>query len=113
MNLENQGDVVLVMAPIGADAANVRNVLQAAGMRPIVCATDASIRQAMREDCGAILLTEEALTPELSKILSGLFDAQPPWSDIPVVLIASVGFPNSGALAAARLRGSRRTVTLL
>jgi signal transduction histidine kinase len=101
------------MAPIGADAANIRTVLLAAGMRAIVCVSAASLREGISEECGAILLTEEALTPELIKILGEQFEAQPPWSDIPVVLIATVGFSNSGALAAARLRGSRRTVTLL
>jgi signal transduction histidine kinase len=113
MSAEFQGDLVLVMAPIGADGANIRAVLGAAGMRPVVCTSDANLRQAMSEDCGALLLTEEALTPELIKILGTLFEAQPPWSDIPVVLIASVGFTNSGPNAASRLRGSRRTVTLL
>jgi hypothetical protein len=113
MNADAQGDIVLVMAPIGADAANIRTVLLAAGMRAIVCVSAASLREGISEECGAILLTEEALTPELIKILGEQFEAQPPWSDIPVVLIATVGFSNSGALAAARLRGSRRTVTLL
>ena len=112
MNAETQGDIVLVMAPIGADAANIRAVLLAADMRPIVCTNDACLRDGIG-DCGAILLTEEALTPALNKLLSELFEAQPPWSDIPVVLIASVGFSHSGALAAAKLRGARRTVTLL
>jgi signal transduction histidine kinase len=113
MNGETSGDIVLVMAPIGADAANIRTVLQSAGMRPVVCTSDTNLRAGMSEDCGAVLLTEEALTPELLTLLAGLFEAQPPWSDIPVVLIASVGFSNSGAIAAAKLRGSRRTVTLL
>ena len=113
MSAEFQGDLVLVMAPIGADGANIRSVLLAAGMRPVVCTTDASLRQGMTEDFGAILLTEEALTPELNKILGELFEAQPPWSDIPVVLIASVGFSNNGSSGAARLRGPGRTVTLL
>ena len=65
MNAEPQGDIVLVMAPIGADAANIRAVLLAADMRPIICTTDACLRENIREDCGAILLTEEALTPAL------------------------------------------------
>jgi signal transduction histidine kinase len=113
MTAERQADVVLVMAPIGADAANIQNVLLGAGMIPRICRNDADLRAGLRLDCGAILLTEEALTPELNAILGELFDEQPPWSDIPVVLIASVGHSSNGPISAAKLRGSRRTVTLL
>jgi signal transduction histidine kinase len=101
------------MAPIGADAANIRNVLLSAGMAPHVCATGAELRASLERDCGAVLLTEEALTPEINRMLGSLFDAQPPWSDIPVVLIATVGISHTGPQAAARLRGPRRTVTLI
>jgi signal transduction histidine kinase len=105
--------VVLVMAPIGADAANIQNVLLRAGLVPRICRNDADLRAGVQSEFGAILITEEALTPELHGILTGLFDAQPPWSDIPIVLIVSVGLPNHGPAAAARLGGVRRTVTLL
>src|SRR5688572_6040269 len=108
-----QTNVVLVMAPIGADAANIRTVLLANGLAPRVCSSEADLRAGINGDCGAILLTEEALTPQLNKTLGELFDAQPPWSDIPVVLISSVGISNTGPQAAGKLRGARRTVTLL
>jgi signal transduction histidine kinase len=104
---------VLIRAPIGADAANIRSVLLSAGMAPEVCATTADLRATLAGECGAVLLTEEALTPELHRMLAASFDAQPAWSDIPVVLIASVGISHTGPMAAARLRGPRRTVTLL
>lgn len=110
---DNPADVVLITAPIGADAVNIRAVLLEAGLAPRICRTEQELRAGVAEGCGAILLTEEALTPELHQTLAALFDAQPPWSDIPVVLISSVGMPNPGAQAAAKLRGRRRTVTLL
>jgi signal transduction histidine kinase len=106
-------EVVLVMAPIGADGANIRQVLVSAGLRPLICRTDAELRAGLAGNCGAILLTEEALTPEARAILVEAFALQPPWSDVPIVLIASVGNSNTGPNAAARLRGPRRTVTLI
>ncbi len=109
----NPADVVLIMAPIGADAANIRNVLVNAGMAPVICRGDADVRAGIGADCGAILLTEEALTPHMNKLLGELFALQPPWSDIPVVLISNAGLSNTGAIAASKLRGARRTVTLL
>jgi signal transduction histidine kinase len=106
-------DVVLVMAPTGADAANISAVLLRAGMTARICNSATELRLGIAGDCGAILLTEEAFTPELNQTLTEVFTAQPPWSDIPVVLISSVGISNTGALVAAKLRGPRRTVTLL
>jgi signal transduction histidine kinase len=53
------------------------------------------------------------LTSPVQKVLAAAFAAQPPWSDIPIVLIGSGGLSNSGGVVAARLRGPRRTVTLL
>jgi signal transduction histidine kinase len=105
-------DTVLITAPIGADATNIRDVLQSAGLAPRVCRTTEELRAGITDDCGAILLTEEALTLELSELLARLFAAQPAWSDIPVVLITSSGSSTS-PIAAAKLRGSGRTLTLL
>lgn len=113
MAQEAQADVVLIVAPIGADAANIHAVLQRARLEPKICRTTPELEAGMAGECGAILLTEEALTGELRLVLARFFASQPAWSDIPVVLIASAGVPNSGSTVAAKLRGSRRTITLL
>lgn len=113
MNRAQRPDVVLIMAPIGADAANLHAVLQRAGLAPRICRMLPDVESGLKDECGAILLTEEAVTPELQSLLAGFFDAQPPWSDVPVVLIASVGAPGAGPAPATLLRGPRRTVTLL
>lgn len=113
MNAERQADVVLIMAPIGADAVNIQTVLTRAGLAPRICRTVADIEVAMKGECGAIVLTEEALSLELLAVLGRVFKAQPAWSDIPVVLISSVGPRNLGPAMAAQLRGPRRTITLL
>ena len=113
MSAEKPADVVLLRAPIGADASNLHMVLSRAGLSPVICHSAADLEAGMQGDCGAIVLTEEALSPELRAMLVRLFKAQPPWSDIPVVLIASVGPRNMGPAMAAQLRGPRRTITLL
>lgn len=113
MNRQPQRDVVLIIAPIGADATNIHTVLARAGLAPKICRTNEEFQREMVGDIGAVVLTEEALTPELAAVLQRIFEAQPPWSDIPVVLIASAGPHNLGPAMAARLRGPRRTITLL
>lgn len=104
---------MLVLAPIGADAANISTVLLEAGFDPRVCHTDADLRAGLAGNCAIILLTEEALTPGARDILNAAFNAQPAWSDLPVVLISSVGVSSMGKKVAARLRGPRRMVTLI
>jgi signal transduction histidine kinase len=106
-------DVVLVMAPIGADAANIHAVLRRAGLTPRICRTIPEVEAGLAGECGAIVLTEEALTAELKVVLGHFFERQPAWSDIPVVLISSIGASNTGLVVAAKLRGPRRTITLL
>jgi signal transduction histidine kinase len=106
-------NIVLVKAPIGADAANIETVLLRSDVRAKRCSTNDDLIAGLHGDCGAIILTEEALTPSLHAALSAAFVQQPPWSDIPVVLLGGGGISNSGAIQAARLQGPRRTITVL
>jgi signal transduction histidine kinase len=106
-------DVVLIVAPVGADARNISDVLRKVDHTPTVCRTAADMAAALHGDCGAIILTEEALTPELMGTLGEMFRDQPPWSDIPMILISSTGPESMGPIVATRLRGPRRTITLL
>lgn len=106
-------DVVLVMAPTGADAVNIATVLRRAGAEAQVCRTETELATGLEAECSAVVLTEEALNHAVQKVLSAAFAEQPPWSDVPLVLIAGGGALNSGAAVAGRLRGPHRTVTLL
>jgi signal transduction histidine kinase len=106
-------ETIVIMAPIGADSANIAAVLRRAGLPSRVCKHEVDLQAALAGDYGAVVLTEEALVPSVQTTLTTVFAAQPPWSDIPIVLIGVGGMSNSGAVAAAKLRGPRRTVTLL
>lgn len=112
MSKPGNSDIVLVSAPIGADAANIAALLTRAGLVPIVCRAVEDVVAGLTPECGAIVLTEEACTHELKLALAEIFQRQPPWSDVPVVLISSAGPGNLGSKLAAELRGPRRSVTL-
>jgi signal transduction histidine kinase len=113
MNAGWPSDIILIMAPIGADAANIQALLGRAHHAPRICRTVVELEIDMTHECSALVLTEEAVTNEVHAALARVFAVQPPWSDIPVVLIASVGSTNLGPLLANQLRGPRRTITLL
>jgi hypothetical protein len=99
-------DVVLVLAPTGADAENIRAVLSKAGFDPRLCRTEADLQHGLAGECAIVLLTEEALTPGVRGVIDVALATQPPWSDIPIVLISSVGITKLGQKAAARLGGA-------
>lgn len=111
--MDKHPDTILILAPAGADAVNIRNVLTRITLRPLICRTDSELKQNLQSEYGAIVLTEEAVTTDLIALLSEAFLAEPPWSDVPVILIASLGVTNRGTHLATMLRGPRRTVTML
>ncbi len=80
---------VLVFAPIGRDADLTREFLRRSSMACTVCASMAHLCDEFTQaGAGALLLTEEALDDAAFPRLSALLDAQPAWSEVPVLLLA-------------------------
>ena len=48
----------MIMAPIGADAANIHAVLHRDGLAPRICRTISDVEAGFAGECGAIVLTE-------------------------------------------------------
>lgn len=80
---------VLVFAPVGRDASLTEEFLQRASIPNVIC-------ESMTELCdifeaggaGVLLLTEEALDDAAFPRVAALLDAQPAWSEVPVLLFA-------------------------
>jgi signal transduction histidine kinase/CheY-like chemotaxis protein len=87
---------VLVLAPTGRDAALSRDMLRNDGIEAQICETMDQLSATTLDDVGALLLGEEALTPAAIRQLTDVLDRQPPWSDIPVVLVVGAEFTSSG-----------------
>jgi len=62
---------------------------------------------------GAILLTEEAITPALLPGFPKALDSQPAWSNIPVLLITTGGNLTESSQQAEQVLGERAAVTLI
>jgi signal transduction histidine kinase/CheY-like chemotaxis protein len=79
---------VLIFAPIGRDSSLTAELLSRADISCHICHSldDVCIEQA--RGAGAILLTEEALVDPKIDDLAEALAAQPPWSDISVLLFA-------------------------
>jgi signal transduction histidine kinase len=104
---------VLIVAPTGNDAVNAAEVLTKEGVESVVCRDIPELCQHARLGTGALLLTQEGLTSASLKFLACLLDEQPPWSDIPVVLLASGGDATGPGLMSLRALGSSSTITVL
>ena len=85
------GAPVMILAPAGRDGPVAAMVLQRAGLSPRVCADMGALCSAVREEVGALLVAEEALAGHAWAELLAVLDAQPSWSDVPVVLLTGEG----------------------
>ncbi|HEU4889713.1 MAG TPA: hybrid sensor histidine kinase/response regulator [Thermoanaerobaculia bacterium] len=79
---------VLIVAPIGRDAELMCTHLEASGLYCQAFATVEEVCSELKEGAGALLLTEEALLPDVTPKLAQALDCQPPWSDVPIIILA-------------------------
>jgi signal transduction histidine kinase len=82
---------VLVLAPLGRDGALVAAALDKVGILSIVCAGMEELCDAIGAGSGPVLLTEEVLTPSAAQLLLKTLEQQPPWSDLPLVVLTTTG----------------------
>ncbi len=103
---------VLVVAPTGADASNIKKVLARAKLDVLVCG-DADVAASNLQKSGALLITEEALRPESRTRLISVIAEQPPWSDVPLLIVASGMSIHQWAGLSDQILGARSNVSLI
>jgi signal transduction histidine kinase len=83
---------VLIYAPTERDAESTYSALTDAGLNPVACPTLEALSREIEAGAGTALLTaEEPLTPSALETLQAVFDRQEPWSDLPLIMLASSG----------------------
>jgi PAS domain S-box-containing protein len=82
---------VLVLAPTGRDAELTRRMLARGGIDAVVCHDGVELGHQMALGMGVVLLAEEALTADMTRTILNLLDAQPSWSDVPILLLTRPG----------------------
>jgi signal transduction histidine kinase len=101
---------VLVLAPTSKDAALTQTLLSSAGVRiELVPTFDALVRE-LRAGAAAILVPEETVSPTHNATLRDVLAEQPPWSDLPVLVLTRQGADSVELKEAVRTLGN---VTLL
>ena len=108
----HKNERVIIIAPVGQDAAAMATLLDTQGFETQICNGSAEYSRQMIDSAGALLLTEEALESPQGSLLLDLLKGQPPWSELPLIILTSGGESRRAGLLdlAAAAAGS---VTLL
>src|SRR2546430_13882020 len=110
---------VIIIAPVGQDAEAMAVALDTEGFETQIChGLDENLRQ-FTDSAGALLITEEALESAQGSLLLDALKAQPPWSELPLIILTSggelrrAGLLNLAAAAAGSVTLLERPVSTL
>lgn len=113
LNPEDNEQRILVLAAIKPDAVLTQQVLSEAKLQSTICLDLQNLCETINEGVGAILVAEEMLFPRGLDELHEALNHQPPWSEIPVVVITCGGDLTHSAYEIMRALEILRNVTLL
>jgi signal transduction histidine kinase/CheY-like chemotaxis protein len=80
---------VLIFAPIGRDGPAAADMLRRSGLRADVCATLNDLLDCIKTGLAVALVAEEGLHGQGLSVLSRWIERQPPWSDLPFIILTS------------------------
>jgi len=100
-----------ILAPAGRDSAVIAGILQKAAIDCVICADGSALIAALDErKAGAAIVAEEAFDrSELESLIEWLKN-QPPWSDLPIILLTK---RSGNAVRQANLAASLGNTTIL
>src|SRR5215471_1020916 len=91
MEKNSSKERVLIIAPVGRDAHAMAELLRRHGFQAHICVSLAECAKHIKSGSGALLLTEEALELGDSSELFKALAAQPPWSELPLIILTTGG----------------------
>ena len=104
---------ILCLTPAGRDIELATAALTQAHLNAHPCQSLAELATELEHGAGAVLVADEALTgSDLWRLLEVLH-AQPPWSDVPILVLTLAGNAAHATLAALNLTDPLGNVTLL
>ena len=88
---ESDPQRILVLAPTSRDATLSCSVFNRAGIPCLCCRDLGEICTQLETGAGAVLLPEEAFVQDRRTCLADWLAHQPPWSDLPILVLARPG----------------------
>jgi signal transduction histidine kinase len=104
---------ILLLAPRGRDALVAKEILRDAGLHATVCVDLDELLQEIHRNADVAVVTEEAIRGGDTRELIGWISSQPPWSDLPFILLTQHGGGLERNPAAAELTAVMGNVTFL
>ncbi len=104
---------VALLAPTGRDGTIAQRVLASAEIDAVVCADMAELCATIAGDVGAVVIAEEVLNARSTATLLETLDAQPPWSDVPIVVLTGEDELSRAIPRTLETIASRANVTLI
>lgn len=95
--VELQRDIdtrILVLSPTGRDAQLISETLSAGGLTTAICKDATDLVSMLEEAAAAAIIAEEGLSAAGLERLFQFVHEQPPWSDMPFVVLSSAGRPS-------------------
>ena len=80
---------VVVVTPNEADRAAAASIFANQGLEVVACSALGELAPLATADLGCVVLVEEALAQAEMEAFRESLEAQPPWSDLPILLIAA------------------------
>lgn len=82
---------VLLLAPTKKDAIAGLELLRGAGLECLACASLAELCRRIPEGVGAVIVPDEAAVGEGADALKAAIRDQPPWSNLPILILTAAG----------------------
>jgi signal transduction histidine kinase len=103
----------LILAPRGRDAAVAKTILRDAQLHADICIDIPDLLHEIRRGTDVVVVTEESMRGVDLRELAGWVANQPPWSDLPFIVLTEHGGGVERNPAAERLTGILGNVTFL
>ena len=104
---------VLVLAPTGRDASLLSKTLASADIQVKICAHSSELLDVLGQGAAAAMVAEEALSHAAVNGLGEWLTSQPPWSDLPFIVLTSKGRANAATAHKAQELQTLGNVTFL
>ena len=84
---ENAEQRLLVLTPTGRDSKLAVELLKRCGFKAEPCESSEELYRELESGVGALLVADEALTRGFVMRMISILENQPPWSDIPMIIL--------------------------
>jgi len=82
---------ILIHAPVGKDARLIAQLFERAGIACCVCVHLGQLVGEIAHGAGAVLVADEAITPEFLRAVGYIIEHQKSWSDLPLLVMSRRG----------------------